>query len=266
MLTTNFLKSRTSTREYKDKKLDETITKKVFDLVDEESKKLGKENLDFIFNTDGKKVYDALNGIAGYKGVMIKAPAYIAVDAKNNDPITIVKGAYGVEELITHLNKIGLGTCWITVSDVDEKIKQSAFDYEKGDINILLSVGYPANPEVREHKYDDRIATEELVFFGDFDTPATDEELKQRGLNNIFDYAKFAPSTNNAQPWRFLIVDDEIQLFIENYKGYINLIDAGIMMYYIDELSRAYAMPIGFDIDPKINSTEKYTYIGKTKM
>ncbi|WP_297280728.1 nitroreductase family protein [uncultured Anaerococcus sp.] len=265
MQTRNFLKSRISTRDYKDEKLDEATTKKVYEIVNEEAEKLGTENLAFLLNTDGESVYKALDGVAGYRGVMIKAPAYIALDARNNDPATIVKGAYGVEEIITKLYNLGLGTCWITVSEVDELVKQSAFNYSEGDINILLAVGYPFEDEKREHRYSDRGATEDLVFLGDFDTPATDEDLKHRGLNNIFDYAKFAPSANNAQPWRFLIVDDEIRLYIEDYKGDVNLIDAGIMMYYIDELSKAYAMPLGFKVEPKIGS-DKYTYIGMTKM
>jgi len=265
MDTKNLLKFRTSTRDYKDEKLDEAIAKKVYEIVNDEAEKLGRENLAFLLNTDGESVYKALNGVAGYRGVMIKAPAYIALDARNNDPATIVKGAYGVEEIITKLHKLGLGTCWITVSEVDEVVKQNAFNYSEGDINILLAVGYPLDDERREHSYIDRGATEDLVFLGDFDTPATDEDLEQRGLNEIFNYAKFAPSANNAQPWRFLIVDDELSLYIEDYKGDVNLIDAGIMMYYIDELSKAYAMPLGFEVEPKIGS-DKYTYIGMTKM
>ena len=265
MLTTNFLKSRTSTRDYKDTKLDEGTLKKVYAIVDEEAEKLGKESLSFLLNTDGDSVYNALNGVAGYSGVMIKAPAYIALDAKNNDPSTLVKGAYGLEEIITKLNEIGLGNCWITLDGVEDTVKQSAFNYSEGKINILLAIGYPLNDEVRNHKYDDRIATEDLVFLDDFDTPATDEDLEQRGLNDIFDYAKFAPSAQNKQEWRFVIVDDEINLYIEDYQGDVNLIDAGIIMYYIDELGKSLAMTSGWDINPKIES-EKYTYIATKKM
>ena len=265
METKNFLKYRISTRDYKDEKLDEDTSKKIYEIVNNEAEKLGKENLAFLLNTDGDSVYKALNGVAGYGGVMIKAPAYIAIDARNNDPATIVKGAYGAESIITELSKLGLGSCWITVSEVDELVKQTAFSYSEGDINILLAVGFPLDNAKHEHSYFDRGPTEDLVFLGDFDSPATDEDLKYRGLGHIFDYAKFAPSTNNGQPWRFLIVDDEMRLYIKDYKGYENLIDAGIMMYYIDELSKAYAMPLGFEVDPKIGS-DTYTYIGMTKM
>lgn len=265
MLTTNFLKTRTSTRDYKEKNLDENTTKKIFEIVEAEAEKLGKEDLSFLVNTDGESVYKSLEGVAGYRGIMIKAPAYIALNTLNNNPASIVKGAYGMEEIITRLNELGLGSCWITVSDVETTVKQSAFNFTDGDVNLLLAVGYPLNDEVRQQRYDDRKPTEDLVFLGDFDTQATDEDLEQRGLNDIFDYAKFAPSTHNEQPWRFVIVDDEINLYIEDFKGDVNLIDAGIIMYYIDELGKSLAMASGWDVKPEISS-DKYTYIATKKM
>ena len=265
MLTTNFLKSRTSTRDYKDKNLDESTVKKIFEIVENEAEKLGKEDLSFLVNTDGKSVYKALEGVAGYRGIMIKAPSYIALNALNDNPASIVKGAYGMEEIITRLNELGLGSCWITVSDVEKTVKQSAFNFTDGDVNLLLAVGYPLDDEVHQQKYDDRLATEDLVFLDDFDTQATDEDLEQRGLNDIFDYAKFAPSTHNEQPWRFVIVDDEINLYIKDFKGDVNLIDAGIIMYYIDELGKSFAMTSGWEVNPEISS-DKYTYIATKKM
>ena len=265
MLTQNFLKSRTSTREYKDTAIDEATRKKLFEIVDAEAEKLGKDDLSFLVNTDGESIYKALEGVAGYRGIMIKAPAYIALNALNDNPASIVKGAYGMEEIITKLNELGLGSCWITVSDVEKTVKQSAFNFTEGDVNLLLAVGYPLDGEVRQQRFDDRKPTEDLVFLGDFDTQATDEDLEQRGLNDIFDYAKFAPSTHNEQPWRFVIIDDEIKLYIENFKGDVNLIDAGIIMYYVDELGKSLAMTSGWDINPEISS-EKYTYIATKKM
>ena len=265
MLTTNFLKSRTSTRDYKDKNLDESTVKKIFEIIETEAEKLGKEDLSFLVNTDGESVYKALEGVAGYRGIMIKAPAYIALNALNDNPASIVKGAYGMEEIITRLNELGIGSCWITVSDVEKTVKQSAFNFTDGDVNLLLAVGYPLDDEVHQQKYDDRLATEDLVFLDDFDTQATDEDLEQRGLNDIFDYAKFAPSTHNEQPWRFVIVDDEINLYIKDFKGDVNLIDAGIIMYYIDELGKSFAMTSGWEVNPEISS-DKYTYIATKKM
>lgn len=265
MLTTQFLKSRTSTRDFKDQALTEADMKKLHEILDTEAEKLGRNDVSFLINTDGDSVFSALEGVAGYRGIMIKAPAYIALNALNNNPASIAKGAYGMEELITKLSQMGLGSCYVTVADVEDTVTKSVFNFTDGEVNLLLAIGYPLDNTYREHKYDDRVATEDLVFFGDLDTPATDEELEQWGLNDIFDYAKFAPSTHNAQPWRFLIDGDQIKLYIKDYKGDTNLVDAGIIMYYVDELARSLAMQDGWDINPEITGS-KYTYIASKKM
>ena len=266
MLTQNFLKSRTSTRDFTLNKLGEDLLKKIRTEIDEKIiTQEDRNDLNFIINTDGDSVYNALDGIAGYRGIMIKAPAYIALHTLNNKAETLVKASYKLEELITSLNELGLGNCWITLADVKDSVKESTFNYEDGDVSMLLAVGYPLDESVKEHRYDDRIGNSELVYIDDFDHPASDEDLEQRGLNNIFDYAKFAPSAYNSQPWRFLIVDDQLSIYIKNYSGNVNLIDAGIIMYYIDELGKSLAMQKGWDINPQISS-DKYTYIATKKM
>ena len=58
MDTKDLLKYRTSTREYKNQRLEEDTVKKVSEIINEETKKLGTENLEFILNTDGDTVYN----------------------------------------------------------------------------------------------------------------------------------------------------------------------------------------------------------------
>lgn len=262
MLTTNFLKTRTSTRDYLDKSVSEDDVKEIARLIDEESEKLGKDKLAFLVNTDGETIYKALSGIAGYSGVMIKAPMYIALNTLNDKAETYVMGAYGMEELITKLNEMGLGTCWITVSDVEKTVKESTFNFTDGQVNHLLAVGYPVDTSIKEHRYDDRLGIEDFVFMGDLEHNASVEELEQYGLDDLFHYARFAPSAYNAQPWRFVVDGGEIKLYIEDYKGIVNLIDAGIIMYYIDELTKTFNQESTWEVEPDLNGG-KYSYIAK---
>lgn len=265
MLTTNFLKTRTSTRDYLDKNVSEEDMKKIISFINEESDNLGKDNFNFLISTDGENIYKALAGIAGYGGVMIKAPMYIALNTLNDNAETFVIGAYGIEKLITKLNEMGLGTCWITVSDVEDTVKESTFNFTDGKVNHLLAVGYPVDISVKEHRFDDRLGVTDFVYIGDLDHKATVEELEQYGLDDLFHYARFAPSAFNAQPWRFVVGDGEIKLYIEDYKGVVNLIDAGIIMYYIDELTKTYNQESTWVVEPKLDG-EKYAYIAKIAM
>ena len=114
-----------------------------------------------------------------------------------------------MEELITKLNELKLGNCWITVSEVEEDIKKSAFNYTEGDVSILLAIGYPIDDTVREHKYYDRLANSDLVYIDSFDNPASDEDLEQRGLC-IFDY-EICSIRIQLSTMEFLIEDDNFQ-------------------------------------------------------
>ncbi len=265
MLTTQFLKSRTSTRDFKDMNLRKEDLEKIDKIIDSEIIKLGKDDLAFIVQTNGEAVYKALDGKAGYRGIMIKAPAYLALNTLNDNPASLVKGAYGVEEIITELNNLGIGNCWITLEEVEESAKKAAFDYDKGDVRLLLAIGYPVDETIREHKFDDRKGIGEFVFVDELGRKATDEELEQRGLDEIFAYARFAPSAYNAQPWKFLVVEDLIKLYIEDYKGSVNLLDAGIIMYYLDKLGESISMGSNWDINPEIND-DKYVYIASKQL
>lgn len=265
MLTTNFLKIRTSTRDYLDKEISEEDKKKVFDLVKEEAEKFEKDNLNFIVKTDGDIVYNALKGLAGYAGVMIKSPMYIGLNTLNKEEKTYVLGAYASEELITKLNEIGLATCWVTIADVEKTVKKNTFNFESGDVNQILAVGYPVSKEVKEHRYDDRLGITDIVFMDDFNNNASLGQLEQYGLDDLFHYARFAPSAYNAQPWRFLINDDGLNLYIKDYKGVVNLVDAGIIMYYIDELTKDLSNNSKWEILPEIKG-EEYTFVAKKSL
>lgn len=265
MLTQNFLKSRTSTRDFKEDNLSSKVVEELNKEMEASAEKYGKEDIKFLLLTDGDDVYQKLQGLAGYKGVMIKAPNYIALNTLNDKKETYVKAAYAMEELITKLNELDLGNCWITVSEVEEDVKKSAFNFTEGDVSILLAIGYPLDETVREHKYYDRLANSDLVYIDSFDNPASDEDLEQRGLNSIFDYAKYAPSAYNSQPWRFLIEDDKLSIYIKDYAGNVNLIDAGIIMYYIDELGKTISSNSKWDIKPLVDGSE-YTYIASKNL
>ena len=265
MLTTQLLKSRTSTRDFKDMAIKQADLEKIQKVIDGEIIKLGKDDLAFIVQSDGEKVYKALDGKAGYGGIMIDAPAYLALNTLNDNPASLVKGAYGVEEIITELDKMGIGNCWITVGEVDESIKKEIFAYDKGEVRLLLAIGYPVDETVREHKFDDRKGIGEFVFIDELGKKATNEDLEQRGLDEIFSYARFAPSAYNAQPWRFVLVDDLIKLYIEDYKGNVNLLDAGIIMYYLDKLGESISMGSNWEIQPEIND-DKYVYIASKQL
>ncbi|MDU5913042.1 MAG: nitroreductase family protein [Anaerococcus vaginalis] len=265
MLTTNFLKTRTSTRDFKDQDVDETKIKKIHQIITEIQNRFGESDLNYKVNENGEEVYFKLKGNAGYKGVMIKAPLYVALEIKNNNKNALVKGAYGLEELITKLEEEGLGSCYVTVSGVSDDILKSAFVNAEGKIMSILAIGEASKEEVREHRYDDRKGVNEFVFIDSLDNKASLEELEQRGLDDLFSYLRFAPSSYNSQPWRFVLVDNLVKLYLEDYKYEANLVDAGIVMYYFDQLTKDISINSNWDVDVKLDQ-EKFQFIAQKEL
>ncbi|MCI5840075.1 MAG: nitroreductase family protein [Peptoniphilaceae bacterium] len=257
----NFLKSRISTREFKNKELNEEYISKIRQLLEEKNK---NSKSSFILSLNSKNIYDSLNGIGGYSGFMIKAPAYIALHTPENDEKAVVEGAFKLESIISELEEIGLGSCWVTLKDVEDEIKKQLFGYADGNIFYILAIGLPQRVEFKQRKISERIGIDQFVFINDLNTPASVEELEARGLDDLFFYLRYAPSAYNKQPWRFVIKENEVELYVENFNGVENLIDSGIIMYYFKKLSETIGINAIWEISP--NNLGNYEYIAKTRI
>src|SRR5690606_6466704 len=91
-----------------------------------------------------------------------------------------------------------------------------------------------------EEPYSVKFGIEDFVFDEKLEREVERDKLKTYGLIDLFYYIRFAPSTKNLQPWRFLFRDDttiELLLAFEDWDRHL-LVDAGIIMYYFEELGR----------------------------
>lgn len=239
MLMTNFLKNRRSIREFKNKQASSQTIKDIKEYL--RALEQETENIKFRLYENGDFIYDRLKGISGYSGLMIESPHYIALEQMKDDKYTLIYGAYYMEKLITELNKLGLETCWISVGNIEKEFKDKVLGEHDGNIDYMLSIGYGKrrNPFTNE-PFSERIGVEEIVYSGGIEKKVDNRELEHRGLDDLFYYVRFAPSTANLQPWRFLLEKDKVTLFIKYNEGDTpNLIDAGIIMYYFKELAKS---------------------------
>ncbi|NLN14300.1 MAG: nitroreductase [Tissierellia bacterium] len=264
MLMGNFLRNRKSIRDFKR----ESVEAEKLEEVRTDMKALEKEGQgDFAFRLfeDGERIREALAGKAGYAGVMIEAPHYIALDILKDSDSALIYGAYYMEKLITELNKKDLSTCWISLDEVDEKLKKELFGKDIKDIGYILAFGYekPHNPFTSEEPYSVKFGIEDFVFDEKLEREVERDKLETYGLIDLFYYIRFAPSTKNLQPWRFLFRDDttiELLLAFEDWDRHL-LVDAGIIMYYFEELGRYAGINNKWQlIDGEIYQGEQYRY------
>lgn len=239
MIMTNFLKSRKSTREFRN----QNINPDILDNINVVLRDLEKENqsgdIKFKLYEYGENIYSGLKGLAGYSGVMINSPHYITVDLIDKTDKTIIYSAYYMEKLVTKLNALNIDSCWITLYNVDSERRKAIFGESTVEVNFVLAIGYQKrkNPFIQE-PFSERNAVEEMVYYQELGAPINMDYLEERGLGDIFFYLRFAPSIRNSQPWRFIVTDDKVHLLIKYQDGeHPPLVDAGIIMYYYEQLS-----------------------------
>lgn len=253
MLMQNFLRDRRSFREFRNKKADKKMLDEVTLSINEILKEANAAhvNIGLTLHTDGGPIFDELENIGGYAGVMIKSPHYISLQINDEKESTEIYGAYYTEKLITKINAIGLEACWITLAHVESYTKVKAFGDSGKKTQYALAIGYPPrkNPFTKGATPSERMGVEELVFQDTVETPIDMNSLDNRSLDDLFYYVRFAPSSRNSQPWRFLLKNNKVKLLMA-YKTLddIALIDAGVMMYYFEEMAKS----IGISNDWKL--------------
>lgn len=264
----NFLKNRKSVRDFKDKKIRDETLKKIKDYCAQLEEKNIQGGFQFILFENGERIYKSLEGIGGYAGVMIKSPHYIALNIKDNREESIIYGAYFMEKLITKLTDLNIGSCWIGLKGVDEDTKKELFQISEGSVDYLLAIGYPVpkNPFVGDST-SSRIGVEDIVFKDEIGKSINLDELESRGLDDLFYYIRFSPSSHNKQPWRFILKDDRVILLLAySPDEKPNLADAGIIMYYFENLAKAIGIDNKWKLlnNPDYDDGEmKYKYIGE---
>ncbi len=270
MLMTNFLTSRKSERDYKTKSVSLEVLENINDYLKELEKEDGSGKFSFKLFENGKRIYEGLKGLGGYGGVMIDSPHYIALEFANDNDASIIYGAYYMEKLISELSSLGLGSCWVSLLNVEEEGKQELFGKTDGQIDYLLAFGYgkTKNPFIAE-PFSNRIGVDEMVFLNTIGNNVNSEVLETRGLDDLFYYVRFSPSALNYQPWRFILENDKVTLLLEYEEGKkANLIDAGVIMYYFEELGKSVGVKDKWNL---IDKTEKvdglnYKYIAEISL
>ncbi len=258
------VEKRRSVREYKEKEFEgkdlELIKEYISDLPQIVENVTVKATL-----LEGTQVFEWLNGLAGYNGIMIKAPYYITLTSKIADNQQHLKAAgYAGEWLVLNVTKHDIATCWVSTNQKEADIHKTlglpveeeiigliALGYAKGDMrvsNIYKNQGIDNADRVRAYQHVDseyrdapisgRLSIEEVVYLKQWGQNASIEELDVLGFTEVFYYMRLAPSTANKQPWRFVVDKDQFVLVMSKDDGYeddrLACIEAGIAMLYFE--------------------------------
>jgi len=178
---------------------------------------------------------------------MIKSPRGFIVGVCRNDNKELIDIGHNLEDIVLRLTAAGLGTCWLSGTfkraDVLERV-----DLAEGELfAAVIPYGYPSEKKrfmeslvkssARSHK---RKPVDKLFFRGDFSTPV--EEAEGRGLKDLIESVRLAPSSMNKQPWRVVLDQGMVHLYLQRSANYISdrfgfdlhMLDMGIAMRHME--------------------------------
>ena len=198
--------------------------------------------LNYFVNHQDKNLDDEAKRIGTY-GFIKNAPSFIGASVKN-EFTGIIDFGYLFEHLILAITKKGYGTCWLAGTFDRDAFKE--FIQEDEVIAAITPIGIPEDHmSLRERairlaiKANRRKSFEEMFFINDLKHPL--KEGSKHPLEDALKLVQLAPSASNKQPWRMIIEDQFVHVYLERTPNYgvgrnfvIQALDIGIAMKHFE--------------------------------
>lgn len=220
-------------RDFKDKSVEDKLLNSMVDFGCSMNLPFSaKVNVKIVYA--GTDVIESLKGKVGYYGNLIEAPHYIFVYGENSEEFRVNAG-YCIEAMRFRAQEEGLGTCWLGANN--DKALKFSFDMKEEDhIAAILAVGIPYDGYFKQdiEKTSDRNSVSEIVYADSWGNEVIWDELYQWGVGEAFSLVRFAPSSGNQQPWKFILREGKIYLLMAD-KGELTDLESGIIRLYLEK-------------------------------
>lgn len=152
----------------------------------------------------------------------MKAPYYLAIYSEKKDR-DMMNAGYIMEQISLYLYSRGIGSCFFgsAVIPKNKKTKNGKV------LMMLMAVGKARSSCYREPGEGKRMAFSQICAF---------KEQPREWANQLLEAARWAPSSFNNQPWRFLVRDNRIHIFAaegKNHSGKYLEFNFGVMFSHL---------------------------------
>ena len=245
------IRVRRSVRTYTDKPVPEHLLKQLIESFDN-SQRLDALSLRLI-PMPPDKVEHAMTGLIGNYGRIKNAPMWVigvSEEGKHHQE----NFGFAMEQFILECTREGLGTCWMGGFFKISLLENAVTKNKNELIECISPLGYAAPRRLAESSMralgglNSRKPLHQRVFEGQWGKPATEYLTSRKNLLEVFELARWSPSSCNHQPCHYIVSNQSIVLcvlrslqkkfpkIVANGKG-MNLdfqgIDAGIAMAHI---------------------------------
>ncbi len=265
------IEQRKSIRDFKEVNLENKDIEALMDFAESVDSIEGNISTTFYFVRDGHNAFKSMVGYAGYYGMPIDAPHYLLLLAEKEGNYKLNAG-YMMEQVLVKAMDMEIGTCWIDIQEEKYKELKRALKVDgEGEILAIVALGYPkTNIFGIEVPPTGRKSIEEFVYGKTWGKLMDLDQLSQRGLDEVFYYARYAPSWGNIQPWKFIIADCRLILtmYLESEGKELedHDLECGIMMLYIEKMMHKQGIQGKWDLNTKYLDRDEYEIPKNYKM
>lgn len=129
----------------------------------------------------------------------VRAPYYLALYAEDKEKSDMNAG-FLMQQLSLYLESRGMGSCYVGMG----KRRDKELEADGLSLKIIMAFGAPKNTPVRREKEAKRISLDDLCIY---------KETPKAWVKEMLEAARLAPSSNNCQPWRFVVYENRIHVF-----------------------------------------------------
>lgn len=233
------IRRRFSVRHYLSQPVPEELLQKVMEAGEKSIALDDNINVRFYLFRDSKVITERMMLFTGRRWLFGSAPHFI-VAVSEEQPHFMVNMGFRMEQLVLQATEQGLGTCWIGGMFTEERIGE-LLDLKAGERVIALTpLGYPDTSfygrfarniiKLGARNLGRRKPLAEIAFGEVWGKPL---ESQDKVLLEALECARLAPSWVNAQPWRFLVSENEIVALADAAGRYASVRD-GKHYYRLD--------------------------------
>jgi len=167
------------------------------------------------------KLVSNIEAKQGFRGLFsIKAPYYLCISSEETEDDKLNAG-YLMQQLNVYLISKGLGTCYVGTNPGKSLKKTMKYKYV-----VALAFGKTSAALFRDDAEAKRLPENDIIVY---------KEEVSSDMKHLLTAARFAPSSYNNQPWRFVVYKNRIHVFCRKNLlpvaplDHLKLVDMGIM-------------------------------------
>lgn len=196
---------RKSVRDFMESKIEEDILDKIRLRLGQIEPLYGKANVKCVISDYCKKSY--------------YAPYYIGVYSDNTRE-GVMNAGFILHQLSVYLTAIGIASCYQAKSVVFKPVNSEGMK-----LAVSLAFGYPGGKMYRETEEASRLSVNKICVM---------KEKPNEEVERLIELARISPSSYNTQPWRFVIYNNRMHVFVKkkmlNRLTRLKFVNMGVML------------------------------------